>query len=66
MNRNFISVILGGWGDATGEVQDIQGEMIAADIDTVATSLNESKNIMKLLDELYIFSDLPIRGEEVQ
>ena len=27
---------------------------------------NESKNIMKLLDELYIFSDLPIRGEEVQ
>ena len=46
MNRNFISVILGGWGDATGEVQDIQGEMIAADIDTVATSLNESKNII--------------------
>ena len=31
---------------ATGEAQDIQGEMIAADIDTVATSLNESKNII--------------------
>ena len=46
MNRNFISVILGGWGDTTGEAQDIQGEMIAADIDTVATSLNESKNII--------------------
>ena len=27
---------------------------------------NESKKIMKLLDELYIFSDLPIRGEEIQ
>jgi len=26
---------------------------------------NESKNVMKLLDELYIFSDLPIRGEEI-
>ncbi len=27
---------------------------------------NESKKIMKLLDELYIFSDLPIRGEEIE
>ncbi len=46
MNRNFISVILGGWGDTIGPTQDIEGEMIPVDIETVATSLNEAKNII--------------------
>ena len=40
MNRNFISVILGGWGDSKGPAMDIDGEMIAIDIETVATAIN--------------------------
>ena len=46
MNRNFISVILGGWGDSTGPTMDIDGEMIAIDIETVATALNEASTIV--------------------
>ena len=46
MNRNFISVILGGWGDTTGPTMDIDGEMIAIDIETVATALNEANTIV--------------------
>ena len=46
MNRNFISVILGGWGDTTGPTMDIYGEMIAIDIETVATALNEANTIV--------------------
>jgi len=46
MNRNFISVILGGWGDSTGPTMDIDGEMIAIDIETVATALNEANTIV--------------------
>ncbi|MDB9869525.1 NAD(P)(+) transhydrogenase (Re/Si-specific) subunit beta [Alphaproteobacteria bacterium] len=46
MNRNFISVILGGWGDTSGPTMDIDGEMIAIDIETVATALNEASTIV--------------------
>ena len=46
MNRNFISVILGGWGDTSGPTMDIDGEMIAIDIETVATALNEANTIV--------------------
>ena len=46
MNRNFISVILGGWGDTSGPAMDIDGEMIAMDIETVATALNEANTIV--------------------
>jgi NAD/NADP transhydrogenase beta subunit len=46
MNRNFISVILGGWGDSTGPAMDIDGEMIAIDIETVATAINEANTIV--------------------
>ena len=46
MNRNFISVILGGWGDSTGPTMDIDGEMMAIDIETVATALNEANTIV--------------------
>ena len=46
MNRNFISVILGGWGDANGPAQEIEGEMIPTDIETISSSLDEAKNII--------------------
>ena len=46
MNRNFISVILGGWGDTSGPTMDIDGEMIAIDIETVATAINEANTIV--------------------
>jgi NAD/NADP transhydrogenase beta subunit len=46
MNRHFISVILGGWGDSTGPAMDIDGEMIAIDIETVATAINEANTIV--------------------
>ena len=46
MNRHFISVILGGWGDSKGPAMDIDGEMIAIDIETVATAINEANTIV--------------------
>jgi NAD(P) transhydrogenase subunit beta len=35
MNRNFISVILGGWGGTSGPAMEIEGEQIAIDADSV-------------------------------
>ena len=35
MNRNFLSVILGGWGGTSGLQMEVEGEMIATDIDTL-------------------------------
>ena len=46
MNRNFLSVILGGWGDASGPTMDIEGEMKPIDIESVANALNEAKSII--------------------
>jgi len=46
MNRNFISVILGGWGDTTGPAMDIDGEMIPIDIESVASALNDANRIV--------------------
>ena len=46
MNRNFLSVILGGWGDSTGPAMDIEGEMKAIDIESVANALNEADKII--------------------
>ena len=46
MNRNFLSVILGGWGDTTGPTMDIEGEMKAIDIESVANALNEADSII--------------------
>ena len=46
MNRNFLSVILGGWGDTSGPAMDIEGEMKPIDIDTVASTLNEANKII--------------------
>ena len=46
MNRNFLSVILGGWGDTTGPTMDIDGEMISIDIESVASALNDANRIV--------------------
>ena len=46
MNRNFLSVILGGWGDTTGATMDIDGEMIPIDIESVASALNDANRIV--------------------
>ena len=46
MNRNFISVILGGWGDNVSSSQQIEGEMVPADIETVSGVLNDAQNIV--------------------
>ncbi len=46
MNRKFLSVILGGWGDITGPTMDIEGEMKPIDIDSVATALNDANKII--------------------
>ena len=46
MNRNFLSVILGGWGDTTGPAMDIDGEMIPIDIESVASALNDANRIV--------------------
>ena len=46
MNRNFISVILGGWGDNVSSSQEIEGEMVPADIETVSGTLNDAQNIV--------------------
>ena len=45
MNRKFLSVILGGWGDVTGPTMDIEGEMKPIDIDSVAAALNDANKI---------------------
>ncbi len=46
MNRNFISVILGGFGGTTGPALQIEGEMIAIDADGVAAALDDADSII--------------------
>ena len=46
MNRNFLSVILGGWGDTTGPTMDIEGEMKPIDIESVALALDDANKII--------------------
>ena len=46
MNRNFISVILGGWGGEAGPAMEIDGEMVSIDVESVATLLNEADSII--------------------
>ena len=46
MNRSFISVILGGFGNTTGPAAEIEGEQIAIDVDGVATALNEADSVI--------------------
>ena len=46
MNRSFVSVILGGFGGATGEQQAVEGEQVAIDADGVATALNDADSVI--------------------
>ena len=46
MNRNFLSVILGGWGTAVSSAQEVEGEMIATDVATVAADMQDAQNII--------------------
>ena len=46
MNRNFLSVILGGFGGASGPAMEIDGEMIGTDADHVAAALDEADSIV--------------------
>ena len=46
MNRNFLSVILGGWGTATGAQQEVEGEMIATDVASVAADMQDAQSII--------------------
>jgi NAD(P) transhydrogenase subunit beta len=46
MNRNFVSVILGGFGGASGPAMEIEGEMIAIDSDGVAAMLDDADSVI--------------------
>ena len=46
MNRNFLSVILGGWGTATSPAREVEGEMIATDVASVAADLADAQEIV--------------------
>ena len=46
MNRNFVSVILGGWGGSGEPLADIEGEMVATDNDSVASMLENANEII--------------------
>ena len=46
MNRNFISVIFGGWGTTTGPQMEVEGEMVATDVATVSADLKDASDII--------------------
>ena len=46
MNRSFISVILGGFGNSTGPAMAISGEMVAIDSEGVAAALNDADTVI--------------------
>ena len=46
MNRNFISVIFGGWGTTTGPQMEVEGEMVATDVATISADLKDAKDII--------------------
>ena len=46
MNRNFISVIFGGWGTTTGPQMEVEGEMVATDVTAVSTDLKDSNDVI--------------------
>ncbi len=47
MNRSFVSVILGGWGGETsGPQQEVEGEMVPTNVDTVVQQLDDSDSIV--------------------
>ena len=46
MNRNFFSVILGGFGNSGGPAMDIEGEQVAIEDDAVGAALDDASNIV--------------------
>ncbi|MBA2779250.1 NAD(P)(+) transhydrogenase (Re/Si-specific) subunit beta [Billgrantia kenyensis] len=46
MNRNFVSVILGGFGGTQGPAAEIEGEQVAIDAAGVASSLNNADSVV--------------------
>jgi NAD(P) transhydrogenase subunit beta len=46
MNRQFLSVILGGFGGAKGPAMEIEGEQIAIDADGVAAALDDADSVI--------------------
>ncbi len=46
MNRSFISVILGGFGNTAGPAMEVAGEQIAIDAQGVADALNDADSVV--------------------
>ena len=46
MNRSFVSVILGGFGAASGPQMAVEGEQLAIDADGVAVALDEADSVV--------------------
>ncbi|GKW48448.1 NAD(P)(+) transhydrogenase (Re/Si-specific) subunit beta [Halomonas sp. NCCP-2165] len=46
MNRNFVSVILGGFGGTQGPAAEIEGEQVATDAAGVASALNDADSVI--------------------
>ncbi len=46
MNRNFVSVILGGFGGTTGPAMEIDGEMVATNADAVVAALEDADSVV--------------------
>jgi NAD(P) transhydrogenase subunit beta len=46
MNRSFISVILGGFGNTSGPQMEVTGEQIAIDAEGVAAALNDADSVI--------------------
>ncbi|MGB3313521.1 MAG: NAD(P)(+) transhydrogenase (Re/Si-specific) subunit beta [Albidovulum sp.] len=46
MNRSFVSVILGGFGNTAGPAMEIAGEQVAIDADGVAAALNDADSVI--------------------
>ncbi|MBK0328689.1 NAD(P)(+) transhydrogenase (Re/Si-specific) subunit beta [Rhodobacteraceae bacterium F11138] len=46
MNRHFVSVILGGFGGASGPAMEVEGEQVAIEADGVAQALNDADSVI--------------------
>ena len=46
MNRNFISVIFGGWGTITGPQMEVEGEMVPTEVGNVVNDLNDAGSVI--------------------
>lgn len=46
MNRQFVSVILGGFGGSAGPQMEVEGEQVATDQASVAAMLNDADSIV--------------------